>query len=350
MRKSILVGAGLSVLAMSGVSAQAAANTCPPGTTTTVGGVQIPDRVRATQDACQMAVDVFQLMAPQLGLALTGGNATLGRGSALGGPGHFSVGIRANFFQGDLPAVDGFPTPSVNGRVQRTTANALPVDKQIVGLPTADAAVGIFGGVPLGLTNVGGIDLLVSATYVPSVGDSGSAIQIKPDHNLQFGYGVRVGLLQESIVVPGVSFTYLKRDLPKTTMIGTSSNLDVNITDASVNTSAFRIVASKSLLMFGVAAGIGQDRYNESANAQGTVKNVKVGAATGSFTSDVVLMEEKMTRTNYFLDLSLNMPIFKIIGEVGRASGGTASTYNAFETGSADEARTYGSLGFRLGF
>jgi len=35
--------------------------------------------VGLTQDACQKAVDVFQYVAPQLGTAITGGNATLGR-------------------------------------------------------------------------------------------------------------------------------------------------------------------------------------------------------------------------------------------------------------------------------
>src|SRR2546423_1878778 len=92
MRKSIFVAAALSVFAFFGAGAQA--NTCPAGGT--IGG--FPDPTRASQDACQMAVDVFQVMAPQLGLALAGGNATLGRGSALGGPGHFSIGLRANVF------------------------------------------------------------------------------------------------------------------------------------------------------------------------------------------------------------------------------------------------------------
>jgi hypothetical protein len=284
-------------------------------------------------------------MVPQLGLALAGGNATLGRGSALGGPGHFSIGLRANVFNGDLPDVEAFPTPSFTGRVQRTGTSALPAKEQIVGLPTADAAIGIFGGVPLGLTNVGGIDLLLSATYVPSIGDATDDVQIKPDRNLQVGYGVRIGLLQESLVVPGVSFTYLKRDLPKTSIIGTSSDIDVNITDVTVKTSAYRIVASKSLLLFGVAAGVGQDKYDQSANVQATVKPT-VG---GSQTSDVVALGQNMTRTNYFLDLSLNLPVFKIIGEVGQVTGGTIDTYNEFTTGRADKARTYGSVGFRIG-
>jgi hypothetical protein len=334
MRKSMLVGAGLTLIVSAGAGAQSAVNSCPPGSSTT-------DPARLTQDACQMAVDVFQIMAPQLGLALAGGNATLGRGSALGGPGHFSIGLRGNVFNGDLPQVQSFPSPAVTGRQQRTGSLALPSKSQIVGLPTADAAIGIFGGVPLGLTNVGGIDLLVSATYVPSIGDASDEIQIKPDRNLQLGYGVRIGLLQESLVVPGVSFTYLKRDLPKTSITGTSSNLSVNITDAEVKTSAYRVVASKSLLLFGVAAGVGQDKYDESAIVQ---------ASSSGFASAAVPVGQNITRTNYFLDLSLNLPVFKIIGEVGQVTGGTIDTYNEFASGRADKSRTYGSVGFRIGF
>jgi hypothetical protein len=340
MRTVKVLSVGLVLLAATGAEAQGTANECPAGATT-VGG--LPDRSRASQDACQMAVDVYQVMAPQLGLALAGGNATLGRGSALG-TGHFSIGVRANVFNGDLPDVSAFPTPSVNGRVQRSAATALPGNRQILGLPTADAAVGVFGGVPLGLTNVGGVDLLLSATYVPSIGDSTDDVQIDPDRALQLGYGVRVGLLQESLVVPGVAFTYLRRDLPTTNITGTSSTLNVNIRDLRVKTSAYRIVASKSLMLFGLAAGVGQDRYDQSVNVQATVKD-----ALGSQTSDVVPLAQKLTRTNYFLDLSLNLPVFKLIGEVGQVSGGTVDTYNEFSTGRADKARTYGSVGFRIG-
>jgi hypothetical protein len=333
MRKAMVVGAGLTLLAAASAGAQGVTS-CPTGSSAL-------DPARVTQDACQMSLDVFDLMAPQLGLALTGGNATLGQGGNLGGPGHFSIGLRGNVFSGEIPRVNDFPTSSPTGRVQRTGANALPAKTQIVGLPTADAALGIFRGVPLGLTNVGGIDLLVSATYVPSIGDAGDDIQIKPERSLQLGYGARVGLLQESLLVPGVSFTYLKRDLPTTSMTGSGSGVGIDITDAKVKTSAIRLVASKSLVMFGLAAGVGQDRYSESALVSGT---------TGTFVSPQVAFDEKMTRTNYFLDASLNLPVFKLIGEVGQVTGGTVDTYNEFTTGRADKSRTYGSVGFRLGF
>src|SRR6476646_7231276 len=64
----------------------------PPGSATLIA-----------QDACQQAYDVYQLIAPQLGLALAGGNATAGTGSVLGGLGHFSLGVSANVFSGMLP-------------------------------------------------------------------------------------------------------------------------------------------------------------------------------------------------------------------------------------------------------
>ena len=334
MRKAMFVGTGLTLFFVASAGAQSVQTSCPPGTSAL-------DPARQTQDACQMALDVFDLMAPQLGLALTGGNATLGQGGNLGGPGHFSIGLRGNVFSGDLPKVNDFPTASPTGRVQRTGTNALPAKKQIVGLPTADAALGIFRGVPLGLTNVGGVDLLLSATYVPKIGDVGDDIQVKPQRSLQVGYGARVGLLQESLVVPGVSFTYLKRDLPTTDITGSGAGIGVDVTDAKIKTTAFRVVASKSLLLLGVAAGVGQDRYEESALVSGT---------SGTFVSPQVAFDQKLTRTNYFLDVSLNLPVFKLIGEVGQVSGGTVDTYNEFSTGRADKSRTYGSVGFRLGF
>src|SRR5258705_9781192 len=129
MRKWLMVGVGLSTVIAMRAGAQGTASSCPPGNTTTVDGL----RVRASQDACQMAVDVFRMLSPQLGLALAGGNATLGSGSTLGGPGHFSVGLRANVFDGDLPDVSSFPTPSLNGAVPHAGANALSASSTFVG-------------------------------------------------------------------------------------------------------------------------------------------------------------------------------------------------------------------------
>ena len=337
MRLRITLAAAFSLIAVGQAKAQL--TSCPPGTT---NGLGIPDRQRATQDACQMAVDVFQFVAPQLGIALVGGNATLGQGGALGGIGHFAVGLRANVLSGDLPDVQNFPQPATSGRQSRQ----LPTQKQFVGLPTVDAAIGLFKGLPLGLTNVGGIDLLLSASYIPTYGSAGDAVQVKPDQNLQIGFGARVGIIQESLLLPGVAVTYLRRDLPTTTITGSSSGVDVSIQDASVKTNAWRLTASKSLILFSLAAGIGQDHYDQSATAQGTVRTSPIGQQT----SDPIRLSQSLTRTNYFLDASLNVLLAKLSAEIGQVSGGTVDTYNPFSGGRADKSRLYGSVGLRIGF
>ncbi|HWL38765.1 MAG TPA: hypothetical protein VNO75_00890, partial [Gemmatimonadaceae bacterium] len=144
---------------------------CPPGNT----GAAIPNATRASQDACQKAIDLFQYMAPQLGVSVTGGNATLGQGGTLGGLGHFSIGLRVNAVAGSLPQVqDPDVTPVVTG-AERSTYQT---KNQIIGLPTADLAIGLFKGIPLALTNVGGVDLLVSASYLPEFDGEGVSVRV----------------------------------------------------------------------------------------------------------------------------------------------------------------------------
>jgi hypothetical protein len=313
---------------------------CPPGGTT---GLGFPDPTRAAQDACQKAIDLFQYMAPQLGISITGGNATLGQGGTLGGLGHFSVGLRVNAVAGSLPQIQDV-SPSVNGAV----STQYETEDQIIGLPTADLAIGLFKGIPLPLTNVGGVDLLVSAAYLPEFDGDGVSVRI-PSGSLKLGFGARVGVLQESLLVPGVSFTYLRRDLPTTNITARTGGDSLYVNDLSVETNAWRVVASKSLLMFGVAVGAGQDRYKSSADIGA---HVAARTAPPTPATDVPArnISQTLTRTNVFADLTLNLLIFKLTGEIGQVSGGEISTYNTFDGKQAADSRIYGSIGARFGF
>jgi hypothetical protein len=336
MKKTVVMaGVGLA-LSASGMLAQGLAESkCPLGSVSPIG---IPSQERVAQDACQQAYDLYQFMAPQLGIGLAGGNATIGQGSVLGGLGHFSIGVRGNVFSGMLPQVDKF-TQSTNGAKQ----NTLPTKDQVLGLPTADAAIGLFKGLPLALTNILGVDALVSAAYVPTI--TSSNVSITPRQNWQFGYGARVGLLSESIVVPGVSVTWIKRDLPTTDIIGSSGGNSLKVLNAKVATTAWRVVASKSFIIFGLAAGVGQDTYDQSAAISATVSQDGLSGSTS-----IPNTSQTLKRTNAFFDASLNLPLFKIVAEVGQASGGTVNTYNSFAGGRADRSQTYGSLGLRLSY
>lgn len=296
------------------------------------------------QDACQKALDLLNYMTPQLGMLIAGGNATIGQGGTLGGPGHFAISLRANAMRASLPDIDA---AGVNyGSAQRGT---YVTEAQWAGLPVVDAAIGAFKGIPLPLSNILGVDLLVNVAYLPELEHDPLELTT-PDGSFKLGYGARVGILQESIVTPGLSFTYLKRDLPSATLVaswddGALANADTaRLERFEVQTTAWRIVASKSLLAFTIAVGAGQDRYEASASA-GYVVNDPLRR----FEGNGIAYAFDVTRTNLFVDLSANLGVAKLVGTVGNVSGGEIPTYNSFDT-AADASRLYGSIGVRIGF
>lgn len=313
--------------------AVARAQTVDPGCP---GGAPL-STAQATQDACQQAVDLFRYMVPLLGIGMTGGNTTIGQGGALGGLPHFALGIRGNVIRGSVPAPEDV---DVTGAQLR---NPYPTSDQFLGLPAVDFALGLWKGLPLALSNVGGIDLLLSATYIPEV--STDNVTVTPESNLQVGYGARVGILQESLLLPGLGVSFMKRDLPTTTIIGSTGDDSLEVRDLDFKTTAWRITASKSLILFTVAAGIGQDTYDASTTIAATINEVPVGRATMT----PVTIKQKVTRTNYFADVAMNILLLKIVGTVGMVSGGDVPTYNQFDT-AADASRLYGSVGLRIGF
>ena len=313
---------------------------CPPGT---ANGLGVPDQTRASQDACQKAIDLFQYLAPQLATSVAGGNATLGQAGSLGGLGHFSVGFRVNALQGSLPQVQNV-TPVVTG-VQKSNYDT---KTQLFPMPTAELAIGIFKGLPLAITNVGGIDLLVSAAYLPEFNSSGVSVKV-PNGSLKLGYGARVGILQESLLVPGVSVSYVRRDLPTVDIAANSGNDSLNVNNFTLKTTAWRVVASKGLLLFGLAAGIGQDKYESSTDVSAHLA-ARTVPPVAAFNSAPVSLSQSITRTNVFADLSLNLLLFKLTGEIGQVSGGTINTYNTFSGTQAADSRVYGSVGARFGF
>ena len=200
-----------------------------------------------------------------------------------------------------------------------------------------DGAIGLFRGFPLSLTNVLGLDALVSVSYLPEF--SNSSVSVSPRQNWQFGYGARLGLLSESIITPCLSVTWIERDLPTTDITASVNNAQLQVLGEKVKTNAWRIVASKNLILFSVAIGGGRDHYDQSANVSGSISG---------FTATAPGTDQTLDRTNIFADLSYNLPYFKIVAEIGEAMGGTVQTYNSFSGGRADRSLVYGSIGLRL--
>lgn len=338
--KRILFAAMPLLLAASATTAaaQGRATRCPSSTSQTSSSYY-------TADACEKAIDLFGYMAPQLGTAIAGGSAVMGKGGTLGGLGHFSVGARVNAVNGSLPQIlEGDARPTTGGAQQ----DNYRTETQVVPMPVVDAAIGVFKGIPLGVTNVGGIDLLANVSYMRDFESNGVSVAVRDDQ-WKFGYGARIGLLQESLVSPGIAVSYIKRDLPVLNIAGNVGNYEVNVNDVDVQTTAWRVTASKSLLVFGLMLGGGQDRYESSATAIGRATGITTlpGGITTAESAPVDLTQT-LTRTNIFGGVTLNMALFKLAAEIGQVSGGEIQTFNTFDK-KADASRLYGSLGLRFG-
>ncbi len=308
---------------------------CPPGTTNAAGD---PDNTKIAQDACQKAIDLFKYLGPQLGAILAGGNPTQGISGTLGGPGHFSFGLRANGLRGSLPQVDRV-VPNTRG-AQKSTYG---IDEKPIGFVTADLGLGIFKG--MASTGFGSVDLLVSASYLPSYDNIN--VDIEPSGSLKYGFGAKVGLLTESATRPGIAVSYLNRGLPTTTITGKSGDDRLILEDLSVRSKSWRAVAGKGFLIFGIGGGFGQDTYDSNANITVTVA---ARAATPGGSGGPIKLSQNITRNNVFGTAWLNLRVFRIVGEIGRVTGGTILTFNEFDAAyPAAGPRSYASVGISFG-
>jgi hypothetical protein len=302
---------------------------------------------QAARDACTKAVDLFNYLTPQLATALAGGSHTLGQGGTLAGLGHVAVDLRVTAVQGSLPKLGG-----IGLNTSAATPTTFVSESQYVPMLTADAAIGIWRGYSLGVTHVGGLDALVSATYLRDFDGGDVKVKLSGD-KFKFGYGARLGLLEESLLAPWVSVSYLKRDLPTVSVSGSSTVTasgvsapgTLAINDFALKTTSWRVTASKNLMFLGLSAGFGGDKYEASSTIVGTVVapapiNTVTGSTSPSFS---------MTRTNYFVGLSLDVLVARLVAEAGQVTGGSIAALTNNFGSAADKARTYLTIGVRIG-
>lgn len=298
------------------------------------------------EDACQKATDVFNFMSPQIALVVGGGNATLGQGGTLGGFPHFTVGLRGNVMRGSFPEVEQ-RAPQAGPAV----ASDFPVSRSVLALPAVDGALGLFRGVPLGVSYAGGVDLLLSASYLPGYESANGRLKIEtPDGPVNVGWGARVGLLEESLVTPAVSVTWLTRNLPTTNLVSTTTNDTLAVNGLAVRTRAWRVVASKNLLVLSLAVGAGQDDYRSEGTLFLSLLEAPSCFPDRCRAERVYRFEGRARRTNAFLDVTTSLPFAKLSAEIGMVRGGGAglATYNSFAGERASDTRFYGSVGGRV--
>ena len=302
-----------------------------PGCTATAGPV-----VR-TLDACQKVVDLFRFLSPQVGVALSGGNPMLGESGTLGGPGKYAINVHATVVDGFVPAND--VNLATDGSVQASNFGA---QRAPIPMPTADIAAGIYPGFPVGLTNVGGVDLLIGINYLPDVSKESIAIN-SSGKGFSFAYGVRVGITQESAAFPGISVSYRNRKMPTTSILYTPNNDTLTVNGASIVSKSLRVVAGKHYKFLGIAGGFGRDDIDSRSLFNAVINDAP---PVGRVAVSVPATQVKVTRNNAFLNVSVGLPKAQLVGEIGWSSAGKpVETLNTFEGRQSNEKYRYYSLG-----
>lgn len=296
------------------------------------------------QDACVKANDIFLFLAPQVGVALSGGNVMLGEGGTLGGWGKRSFVLRVSAVDGRVPENDVALTFTAAPVASDFGAQRVPVP-----VPSFDAAIGVFRGVPFGLTNIGGVDLLVGATVLPSVTQDDFTVKSEGG-GVAVNYGVRIGLLQESAAVPGLGVSIVRRRLPTTSISYFTSNDTLAVLDTRVSTTSIRLAAHKRFGLIGIGGGIGEDRLDSRTTLEATL-NESVQGVPSRAVARLSELRDETTRGTAFVNASFGLAAARLVLEAGQSRAGSIrETLNSFGDRRANEAYTYGSIGFGFRF
>lgn len=273
---------------------------------------------------CGQVVNTMSNVQPTFGIAFSGGAHTLGTATTIGRRlGLFprvAVTARFNAAFADVPdLLDNF-----NPRFDEQTDQVIPMGT--VGIPVAalqgDATVGLFNGMSLGpmLGGLGALDLLGSVSYVPTVDQVGLSEEI-----VNVGVGARVGILQQGLLVPGISVSGMYRTMLGDVAFGAISQGDPAEFSADFSTLSLRAAISKGILMFDLAAGAGYDVYTSDVAFDWELECPADQCGGESYTLITrnaegergVVGELSTAAWNVYGNVGLSLVLLNIVGEVG---------------------------------
>jgi hypothetical protein len=351
LNRSLLAGA-LLLLGATAASAQ--------------GGVAAPcarsDVPASARDYCYTVAQAVESAQPQLGILIAGGNPTIGTASGgglrLGVLPRVSASANLNVVFIRLPEILAEQAGSVAQRIN-----------DVAGIPapalSGTVTVGVFPGfsaIPT-VGGIGSIDLIGTANWLPFGSDGFEAGTSK----LAYGGGVRVGIIRESFLTPGVSVSLIRRGVGKIeygdvcpgtavstgseqtfqtgncTTGGDAGEFSVDLTDWSG-----RAAIGKRLLGIGLTGGVGYDRFSSDLGYGFRAPSGTVAGTTNYF-ARARNVDLDSDRWSAFLDGSFTLLVATVGAEVGWLQG--SDPIEGFpETSDFDPGNGtfFGSVGLRL--
>jgi hypothetical protein len=206
-----------------------------------------------------------------------------------------------------------------------------------------EGAVGLYKGMPSGLLAVDflGSAQLLATDQVDNLTVDEGARRIG-GIALGLGYGARIGLMKETALMPALSFSVMRRDIPEISY-GDISTGDRYSYAVDLHATNLRLIASKHLAVFDVAAGLGWDKYT--------------GDALIRFRDPITLVAQPdipvqldNSRMLAFLNAGLSLKKVNLIGEIGYQGGRDQNLSTDFEDFDTTVGKFFAGLGLRVGF
>ncbi|MEO8140479.1 MAG: hypothetical protein ABI742_12575 [Gemmatimonadota bacterium] len=295
---------------------------------------QSPPYSSSDYNICNAAIDGTQILHPVAGLLVSGGNPVLGSVSTLGGLGHFAFTARVNATE--------LRTPDLNYDGSTTTVGQ---DKKIFApAPLVEAALGLFKG----FHGLFSLDALGSAQLLPTKAIDNLTV----DKNarkigsiaLGLGYGARVGVFNGKAIIPSVTVSVMRRDIPRISYGNVTTGGDNYSYSLDLHATNLRAVAGYHLAIFNVGAGIGWDKYTGTADI-GFKPN---GGILPAQTINGIKLDN--TRTMAFLTAAIDLPIIKIGAEAGYQFGKAQNLATTFAGNDPSKKRLFAGAGLRFSF
>lgn len=231
----------------------------------------------AMTDACRRGANLAALVGIAYADAVAGGSPFLGEADTHG-PRRVAVQVRGNTVKSSMPRLDGVSFRT-DGSAASTAIQTSDVSTTAL---SAELAVGVTRGVAIGTNHLFGVDLVggVSALRDFSGGDMNTTAAMNWSRvggwNYGSSFGARIGLAEERPLVPGVSFSYVRRTLPRIrvdsrgTGLGNGEPITIR-SDMEVHDAGWRLVASKTFRTVGASLGYGGDAYRMTSDNRVTL-------------------------------------------------------------------------------
>lgn len=369
MKRLVPFAAALALVASPATAQEDLLSACAPGELTIVASPSEPpggiptDIQNQFSFLCGQVVNTLANVQPSIGIAFSGGAHTLGTASTIGRRLGFlprvSVTARFNAVLVDVPDVfSGFaPTVSDGGTVAGMPTTGIPLTAL-----QGDVVVGVFNGFSLGpaASGLGAVDLLGSVSFIPAIQQVEDAIGLKEDI-VNIGFGARVGILKQGLILPGVSVSAMYRTMSEVTF-GDLQNPAPVAFASDLSVLSLRAGVSKGIATFDFAAGAGYDIYSSDTSFNWNLEYDCEDAVcpVTLMPSEPVSGKLKSAAWNLHANAGLSLVVLNIVGEVGYQKAVEVLDAEAFAdaglpgqeptTEALEGGRFFAGIGVRLTF